>query len=164
MAKFFFVMTMLATIVATTSFAAEFTAGSITIFDPHSFETSPRAKSASAYAMIENSGDQDDVLLGIRAEFARGMLHKSETDAQGVTSMTHQMGGISVPAGSAVMLEPGGFHMMFMGLAEPFQKDTFFPIVMVFENAGEVEVVVKIQSRSAQASKKMNHADHKMSD
>ncbi|MDP5359854.1 MAG: copper chaperone PCu(A)C, partial [Paracoccaceae bacterium] len=59
-----------------------------------------------------------------------------------------------------VQLAPGGLHVMFMGLGgDPFEVGETFPATLVFEKAGEVEVVFYVEERTAEA---MDHSGHQM--
>ena len=41
-------------------------------------------------------------------------------------------------------LAPGGEHIMFMGLKEPFETGKIIPITLLFEKAGEVGIEIVI--------------------
>lgn len=47
--------------------------------------------------------------------------------------------GLDLPAGKAVELKPGGYHVMLMDLKLPLQKDTTIPVTLVFKDAKGVE-------------------------
>jgi copper(I)-binding protein len=47
--------------------------------------------------------------------------------------------GLDLPAGKAVELKPGGYHLMLMDLKAPLQKDTTIPMTLVFKDAKGVE-------------------------
>ncbi len=136
--------------------ALEFTIGDITIHDPTAFETARTAKSGGGYLSIINNGPQDDRLLGVQADFPRVMLHTTETKDD-VARMRH-VDAIDIPAGQTVALEPGGFHVMFMGLdGDPFELDEKIPAKLIFEKAGEIEVMFSVKSRSDTATKHDGH-------
>jgi len=48
-------------------------------------------------------------------------------------------GGLELPAGKAVELKPGGYHVMLMDLKLPLKKDTTIPVTLVFKDAKGVE-------------------------
>ena len=57
--------------------------------------------------------------------------------------------GITVPAGETVALEPGGFHVMFMGLrGDPFEVGEEIPATLTFENAGDLSILFTVEKRS----------------
>jgi copper(I)-binding protein len=43
-------------------------------------------------------------------------------------------GGLDLPAGKAVELKPGGYHVMLLDLKLALQKDTTVPITLVFKD------------------------------
>ena len=75
---------------------------------------------------------------------SREVLMISIINENGVAKM-RQVQGIEVPAGGAVTLTPGGFHIMFMGLNAPFAAGESVPVTLQFEKAGEVKVNFEIK-------------------
>jgi copper(I)-binding protein len=47
---------------------------------------------------------------------------------------------IDLPAGEAVQLKPGGYHVMLMKLKAPITKGMTVPVTLTFEQAGQVTV------------------------
>ena len=56
---------------------------------------------------------------------------------------------IDLPAGTAVELKPGGYHIMFMELAKPLEKGTTIKLTLTFEKAGEMTVDVPVQDSAS---------------
>ena len=144
---------LLATVVAMglPAFAAahDYSAGMLKIIHPMTFETAPTARAGSGYMMIDNTGETDDALIAVRADFPRVMLHLSE-EQDGIARMRHVQ-RIVIPAGETVALEPGGYHIMFMGLdGDPFEAGELFPATLVFEKAGEVDIEFKVEARDGE--------------
>jgi len=46
-------------------------------------------------------------------------------------------------------LQPGGFHVMLMGLTGPLEEGGHFPVTLTFERAGTVTVDVAVQAAGA---------------
>jgi periplasmic copper chaperone A len=65
-----------------------------------------------------------------------------------------QVDAIELPAGKPVKLEPGGLHVMFIGLKQPLPLGSKVPVTLKFEKAGEVKVEFDVMSRPAAASHK----------
>jgi periplasmic copper chaperone A len=57
-----------------------------------------------------------------------------------------EVDAIDVPAGGKVKLEPGGLHIMLVGLKAPLAAGSSFPLTLKFEKAGELKVEVKVES------------------
>ncbi|MCK0094601.1 copper chaperone PCu(A)C [Yoonia sp. F2084L] len=122
----------------------------ITITDAKAFETAPSAMAGGGFMQITNTGTTDDRLVGVEADFPRVEIHTTEfTD--GVAKMMH-IDGIDVPAGETVVLEPGALHVMFMGLqGDPLEEGETVPATLIFEQAGEVEVLFNVVKRDMAA-------------
>lgn len=51
---------------------------------------------------------------------------------------------IELPAGTSVALEPGGLHIMLIGLVNPLETGDTIEITLTFQNGGEVVVSVPV--------------------
>ncbi len=160
-------MTRLSTLLATalvftapSAFAEMIKHGDLMIDAPYSFATPPTAKSAAGYMKITNSGDTDELLVSAASTVGKmTQLHLSETDANGVARMVHQEGGIPIPAGETVMLAPGGYHVMFMGVTTPLEEGSENTITLMFEAAGPLEVTLPVIARGEAAGHGGGHGD-----
>ena len=133
-------------IAATSAVAQDFTLGDLTVDHPMAFETAATAKTGGGYLTITNTGAEPDRLMGVRADFPQVMIHQTE-DKDGIATMSH-VEAIDIPAGETVALEPGGYHVMFMGLdGDPFEVGESIPATLIFEKAGELEIVFTVQER-----------------
>lgn len=61
-------------------------------------------------------------------------VHEMKMDGN-VMTMRAVEGGLELPAGKAVELKSGGYHVMLMDLKLPLQKDTSVPLTLVFKDA-----------------------------
>ncbi|MDB2407892.1 copper chaperone PCu(A)C, partial [Jannaschia sp.] len=78
--------------------------------------------------------------------------------SDGVMRMARRDGGIPIPAGETVTLEQGGLHVMFMRLPSGFAEGLAIPATLVFEQAGEIEVVFTVEARGGHSG---GHDAHK---
>ena len=113
-------------------------AGDIVLHDPWIRATTSVARSSGAFLTISNTGAEDDRLLSAKAEFARIEVHRTATTPDGINRMEEQEEGIALPAGEDVMLAPGGFHLMLMGLDTGIPEGETRAITLIFERAGAV--------------------------
>jgi len=124
------------------------TAGDLQITDARIFETAATAKAGGGYATITNQGDSADALIDVAADFPKVELHESYEE-DGVMKMQH-VERLEIPAGGSAELAPGGYHVMFMGLSEPFEQGDEIPVTLSFEKAGDVEVIFHVVERKAE--------------
>ncbi|MEX3314348.1 copper chaperone PCu(A)C [Sulfitobacter sp. PS-8MA] len=143
--------------------AHDYTLGGLTVTHPMAFETPKSAQVGGGYLSITNSADTADRLLSISADgFDDVSLHESTTDDMGVARM-QPVEGIDLPAGETVVLEPGGLHVMFMGLGgDPFEIGEKIPATLTFEKAGSLDVTFNVESRRAAHQGEMDHSAHGM--
>jgi hypothetical protein len=124
---------------------AEGRLGQLTIDSPWARPTAGPARTGAAYLTIVNHGAEPDRLLGADSVAARMVgIHESRVDSDGMMRM-RPVEAVEVPAGGEVRLEPGGLHVMLMGLAAPLVAGDSFPLRLRFERAGEVEIEVAVQ-------------------
>ena len=93
---------------------------------------------AAGYLTIENQGDSPDRLMEIRSVLARKVELHATTVENGVTSMRPVDGGLEIPANASVTLQPGGNHLMFVGLNAPLAEGEQVAVELIFEKAGRI--------------------------
>jgi copper(I)-binding protein len=105
---------------------------------------------AAGYMTISNPTDAADYLLSVTSpRAARVEVHEMSMD--GSVMRMRPLDRIEVRAHGEVRLAPGGNHLMFFGVEEPFAQGQNIPVRLVFEHAGEVDVTLPVR-RSAPAS------------
>ncbi|NNE86304.1 MAG: copper chaperone PCu(A)C [Alphaproteobacteria bacterium] len=125
--------------------------GELTIVHPWSRATAPSQKAGGVFLKIQNAGDQPDRLIAIESEMADvASLHTTIRDGD-VMKMRPVKEGIIVPAKGEAELAPGGQHIMLIGLRERLVKQTTFPLTLIFERAGRVEIVASVEAAGARA-------------
>lgn len=141
------------------SAAHDYTVGSITVMHPWARATPGPAKAGAGYLGLKNSGATADRLVKAESNLSKRTELHTHIMEGGVMKMPHVEEGIEVPAGKEVMFEPGGFHVMFMGLKAPFKEGEMLPITLYFENAGKVKVQLTVKGVGAKSGdkKKMKH-------
>ena len=123
--------------------AQQYTLGDLSIDHPWSRELPPVAPNGAAYFRVENGGEKAARIVSARSPIAdRAELHTHDME-DGVMKMRH-VHSVEVPAQGGVSFEPGGLHVMLMGLKEPLVAGESFPLALGFQEAGEIEVVVEI--------------------
>jgi copper(I)-binding protein len=53
---------------------------------------------------------------------------------------------VEVPANGEAELKPGGMHIMLIGLKRDLKAGEKIPLVLVFENAGEIDVQAEVRA------------------
>lgn len=131
---------------STAAWAHEYELGALEIDHPWARATPPGAEAAGAYMTIKNEGAEPDRLIGAAfAGAAVTQIHEMVMD-DGVMRMGEVAGGLPIPPGETVRLEPGGYHVMLMGLKAPLVEGGKVPLTITFEKAGSIEVELAIEA------------------
>ncbi|HLL26583.1 MAG TPA: copper chaperone PCu(A)C [Xanthobacteraceae bacterium] len=141
---------------ASTSFAHDFTVGSIHIEHPWSRVVPKGANVAAGYLTIENRGAVPDRLVGGSSVIAGRFEIHQMTMVDGVMKMRPLEGGLEIAPGKSVTLEPGGYHLMFFDLKEPPVQGKFFKGTLVFEKAGKIDVEFDVEGMGPTGGDHMN--------
>ena len=137
---------LLALAAAAPAAAHEEKAGDIVLQHPWS-RPAPKGHNGVVYVRIVNEGAAADRLVAARTPIARRVeLHRS-TMTDGIHRMA-KVEGVTIPAGGAAVLEPGGLHLMLVGLKTTPMAEETHPIVFVFERAGEIATTFAVEAGS----------------
>ena len=100
---------------------------------------------SAIYLNLMNQGGEDDVLLGVSTEVAEATeLHETKMDENDVMQMS-PVTNVAIPAGATVALEPGGKHIMLIGLTKTLQAGDTLNVTLTFEKAGEKVIEAEIR-------------------
>ncbi len=151
----------------TTMCAVSVFAQNVTVTDAWARATVQGQKATGAFMTITA---KDNVKLVSVSSPVAGVaeIHEMKMDKD-VMRMAALPKGLDLPAGKAVELKPGGYHVMLMDLKTPLAKDTTVPVTLTFQDAKgaksnvELKVQVGVQAPMMQHQKQMehNHGDHK---
>lgn len=148
-----------------------FATGSITVTGAFTRATPPSAQSAGGYMTIANTGSTDDTLLGATSEAAKTIgVHQMQMKGD-VMEMGEVEGGLAIPAGGTAQLMPKGYHLMMVGLDQPFHQGECVAVTLHFANAGDLTVTLTVGGFAQQTppgddamSQGMGDMSHDMSD
>lgn len=109
----------------------------------------PGAKVGGGYLTIVNPGSKADRLISVSSPAAgRVELHEMAMEGE-VMRMRVLKEGLAIAAGETIALAPGGKHLMFFGVAEPFEEGASVAVTLTFEHAGAVEAALAVLSSGA---------------
>ena len=86
-----------------------------------------------------------DTLFGVASPIATtASLHESFSDS-GVMKM-RPVASLPIADGKPITLQPGGYHIMLMGLKQALVAGQSFPLTLNFAKAGSITVNVAVQA------------------
>ena len=145
-------MTML---LAAPAFAHDYKAGDLQIEHPYT-RASP-GRTGGVFLKIANKGKTADRLVSAAASVA-GTVELHTTVKDGEVMRMRPVAAIDIPAGGGAKLQPGGLHVLLIGLTKPLKEGESFPLTLTFEKAGKVEVKVEVQ-KAGSSGGGHNHGD-----
>jgi copper(I)-binding protein len=123
--------------------AAETTGGSVRVVKAYARAMPPGATTAAAYMTIENKGAADR-LVGVSSPKALAVEMHTMDNNRGVMRMQSVWRIDISPRGNTVLV-PGGRHLMIINPTPPLREGERFPIRLMFEHAGPVDVELEVQ-------------------
>mgnify|MGYP001815023715 FL=1 len=107
-------------------------------------EAPPGARMLAAYLTIENTADEDLVLVDVSSpQFAHVMMHRSVV-IDGMARMTHE-DSLIVPAGTKLELKPGSYHLMMPAPDTQLVAGDPVLFVLQFSNGSQLEVHTEVR-------------------
>ena len=144
--------------VVTTLSAASALAQNITVTDAWARATVQGQKATGAFMKI--TAKDSAKLVGVSSPVAGVVeIHEMKMDKD-VMKMSALPNGLELPAGKAVELKPGGYHVMLMDLKAPLAKDTTIPLTLTVQDAKGVKSTVELKLLVGMQAPGMPSHDH----
>ncbi len=138
--------------VGLTVWAAE-TGRRISVADAWARPTIGQSGTTAAYMTIANRGNTADVLKRVRSKKVKSIeMHQATVTADGVVQMRKVEGGLPIDAGASLVFEPGGTHLMLVGLEDALNAGEQLLLTLEFDRAGPVDVLVPVSAAGPKTS------------
>lgn len=121
--------------------------GDLTFVHAHAYATIGAARAGAVFVTIRNGAAEADALIGVESgDAARAELH-THIHENG-RMMMRPVEQIAIPAGGEAKLQPGGDHIMLMGLKSGLVADYTHDLVLIFRKAGRIPVEFVVEERN----------------
>lgn len=108
---------------------------------------------SAAYLVLRNGGVDGDALVAVETELAdTAELHRVTLD-EGIMRM-RPVDSIAIPAGGAAVLEPGGHHVMLIGVRRGLTEGDSVRLGLRLRSGGSLEVVAPVRRSPPSASRR----------
>ena len=134
--------TLLATALAVLSFSATAQSG-VQITDPWVRATVPQQKATGAFMQI--TAPKAMRLLAVRSSVA-GVAEIHEMSMADNMMRMRQVKEIALPAGKAVELKPGGYHVMLLDLKGQVKAGDKIPLTLVLEGEDKHRETIEVNA------------------
>lgn len=100
---------------------------------------------SAAYMMLTNFTDQNVALIGASSDVAAAVeIHLSSMGADGTMQMAQQE-SVAIPAGAALELKPGSYHVMFIGLTKDLVVGDEITLTLHFDGYDDLTLTLPVQ-------------------
>ncbi|HEY3474255.1 MAG TPA: copper chaperone PCu(A)C [Anaerolineales bacterium] len=108
----------------------------------------PQGANGAIYFVIENHSSETQELVGVEADIAEAVeMHESQMS--GDIMEMHQLESVPLGPGTKVTFEPGGLHVMLIGLNKDLQTGDEIEITLHFANYKDIQLIVPVQDTPA---------------
>ncbi|MFJ6112298.1 copper chaperone PCu(A)C [Dietzia maris] len=102
---------------------------------------------APVFGIVRNQSDADVRLVEVTSAVSgEAELHETVSGAAGGSMMRAREGGFVIPAGGELVFEPGGNHIMLMGVHESIRTGQDVAVTLTLENGDTSEIVASARS------------------
>lgn len=121
-------------------------ANSIKVEDAYARATPPGLPNTASFMTIKNTGDKDIALIGAKSSVVNvAELHTH--DMKDGKMMMYQVPKITIKANSSTTLQPGGFHVMMLGLKQkPLKKGQTVDLELSFSNGEKISLTLPVKT------------------
>lgn len=134
-------------------------AAQVSVTDPWVRGTFAGQMATGAFMKLQSA--RDARLVEARSPVA-GVVEIHEMAMENNVMRMRAVPSLALPAGRAVELKPGGYHVMLMDLKQQMKQGETVPVTLVVETAGkretiEVKAPVRAPTATGDATKKHGH-------
>lgn len=120
-------------------------ASAIDVDNAYIREVPPGAMATGSFLTLKNNSGQEVRLIGAASNAAKKVELHTHINDKGVMKM-RQISHISIGAHQETKLQPGGLHIMFIGLQKELKAGQTIPMTLEFEDGSQKELTVPVKS------------------
>lgn len=99
----------------------------------------------AAFVVLQNDSDADVQVTSASTDMSDESELHEVIEQNGEMVMQQAEGGLTIPAGGSLELEPGGFHIMILGLSDDVVVGETYAVTLTMDDDSEVtfDVIAK---------------------
>lgn len=98
---------------------------------------------SAVFGVLTNTGTKEITIISASTAASDAVeLHETVMNDSGEMAMREKDGGFTIAAGTSLMLEPGGNHIMLMGLVNPIKAGDEITLNLTFTDGSTFEFTV----------------------
>ena len=135
-----------------------FAQAEITVENPYVRAVPPGQMISAAFMQLNNSGSEQVALISASSSIAKNVELHNHINADGVMKM-RQVDKISITANGTASLQPGGYHIMLIGLNQDLTEGQEIDLKLQFSDNSEQALTIPVQ-KVMTGMKNHNHGHH----
>lgn len=133
-------------------------AGELEVEQPWVRAVPPVSPNTAGYFMLHNNGKAERVLVGVSSDVAKAVEMHTVVEQDGGMSM-QQLQEVKIAADDCAMFEPGGNHIMFIGLKQPLKEGDEVKLTLEFKDGETLQLTLPVK-RSQENEHEHHHHHH----
>ncbi len=119
---------------------------SLTFHGAYTFETFPKQKACAVYVSIFNNTDKDFIISSASSDISeKAEIHGIVIEKE-ITKMK-KMENLLIQSKQQVFLQPGGIHLMLMGLKHQLKDGSSFDVRFILDDGSFNEIKVMVLNK-----------------
>jgi periplasmic copper chaperone A len=119
-------------------------ADSVQVGDPYVRGVPPGQPNSAAFMTLTNTGGTDQALVAAESAASKVVELHTHIMEEGMMKM-RKVEKIDLPAGQPVSLQPGGLHIMLIGLQQELVPDQPVTLHLVFDDGSKQEIQAPVR-------------------
>jgi copper(I)-binding protein len=119
--------------------------------------TPPGTQNTAAYFILENKSHNTTTLIDATSDSAEIIQIHEHIMSNGLMKMQHVKTGINIPSNTSIVLEPGGYHIMFIGVKNSIKEGDSVKLSLLFSDGKSINVVLPAQDQASTTAQGKHH-------
>jgi len=137
-------MKALTTLLLSAALSTPLWAADVQVTAPYARAVAPGQSNSAAFMQLENRGDETLSLTGVSSDVAKSVELHAHMQDQGVMRM-RRIDAIDLPPHQSVVLQPGGLHVMLIGLTRTLAEGEEVAMTLSFSDGSEQNLNLPVQ-------------------
>lgn len=137
-------MKTLTTLLLTATLSTPLWAAEVQVTDPYARAVPTGQPNSAAFMQLENQSDEGVTLTGASSDVAEVVELHTHIQDQGVMRM-RRIDGIELPPHQMVSLQPGGLHVMLIGLNRGLAEGEQISLTLSFSDGSEQSLSLPVR-------------------
>jgi periplasmic copper chaperone A len=146
-----FLTLLLLSLISTNSFAS-----SIIVISPYARAVPPGHPNSAVFMKLKNTSNVDRALIEARSSVSKVVELHTHKKEGGMMRM-RRVDKITIKAGDETVLQPGGLHVMLIGLKQQLHQGNMIDLELIFDDNSNIKLTLLVKAVAGMGNKKPKH-------